>query len=204
MFGSCWGLQLATVAAGGEVAANPRGREVGFARKVTLTDAGGVHRMHEGRAAVFDAPASHGDEVLRLPEHAVVTAWNTMSKVQAAEIRFGNGVFWGVQYHPEYRLHDVAAVVRRRGKTLVDEGFFADLIELERYAAELEALHSDRSRRDIAWRLGLGDEIIDQKKCVCEITNWISYQILPPGRRPAARGVGSDLDLARPPARHAG
>ena len=42
MFGSCWGLQLATVAAGGEVGLNPAGREVAFARKIALTPAGSV------------------------------------------------------------------------------------------------------------------------------------------------------------------
>ena len=30
IFGSCWGLQIAVMAAGGMVAYNPRGREVGF------------------------------------------------------------------------------------------------------------------------------------------------------------------------------
>src|ERR1035438_2659461 len=37
-FGSCWGLQVAVTAAGGEVCANPRGREFGFARRILLTD----------------------------------------------------------------------------------------------------------------------------------------------------------------------
>ena len=36
-FGSCWGLQVATVAAGGSVRENPKGREVLIARDVTLT-----------------------------------------------------------------------------------------------------------------------------------------------------------------------
>ncbi|HWW22102.1 MAG TPA: hypothetical protein VNZ06_14980, partial [Steroidobacteraceae bacterium] len=33
-FGSCWGLQVAVTACGGEVRANPRGREFGFARRI--------------------------------------------------------------------------------------------------------------------------------------------------------------------------
>lgn len=133
MFGSCWGLQLATVAAGGEVALNPHGREVAFARKIILTEAGRSHPMHRRRAAAFDAPAIHSDVVTLLPQGSTITAWNAMSEVQAAEIRFGSGVFWGVQYHPEFRLHDVAAVIRRHGEKLVVEGFFKNLAEL-RYA----------------------------------------------------------------------
>ena len=68
MFGSCWGLQLASVAAGGEVGLNPAGREVAFARKIALTSAGCDHRMHATREAVFDAPAIHSDIVTRLPD----------------------------------------------------------------------------------------------------------------------------------------
>src|SRR3954454_19318766 len=33
LFGSCWGLQVVTVAAGGTVRTNPKGRELGIARR---------------------------------------------------------------------------------------------------------------------------------------------------------------------------
>jgi GMP synthase (glutamine-hydrolysing) len=67
MFGSCWGLQLATVAAGGEVALGPAGREVGFACKITLTPAGREHPMHATRDVVFDPPAIQSDIVTGFP-----------------------------------------------------------------------------------------------------------------------------------------
>ncbi|WP_316177409.1 MULTISPECIES: type 1 glutamine amidotransferase [unclassified Bradyrhizobium] len=174
MFGSCWGLQLATVAAGGEVSLNPAGREVGFARKITLTEAGRDHPMHAARGAVFDAPAIHSDIVTRLPPDATVTAHNAMSEVQAAEIRSGHGRFWGVQYHPEFSLQDVAWVIRRIGQPLVEEGFFVDPAELERYAADLAALHHDRARRDILWRLGLDQDVANDGVRQAEISNWIA------------------------------
>ncbi len=174
MFGSCWGLQLATVAAGGEVALNPAGKEVGFARRITLTSAGRDHPMHARRDGVFDAPAIHSDIVTRLPQGSIVTARNALSEVQAAEIRLGRGVFWGVQYNPEYGLHDVAAMIRRYGQTLVSDGFFADLTELDRYAADLSALGENRQRRDIAWRLGLGDDIVQEALRQIELSNWIA------------------------------
>jgi GMP synthase (glutamine-hydrolysing) len=174
MFGSCWGLQLATVAAGGEVGLNPAGREVAFARKIALTSAGCDHPMHATREAVFDAPAIHSDIVTRLPQVAIVTARNAMSEIQAAEIRFGRGVFWGVQYHPEYGLHDIAAVIRRYGETLVTEGFFADIAELDRYASDLSTLAANQQRRDIAWRLGFGDDIMKESVRQTELSNWIA------------------------------
>ncbi|WP_316167297.1 MULTISPECIES: type 1 glutamine amidotransferase [unclassified Bradyrhizobium] len=174
MFGSCWGLQLATVAAGGEVSLNPAGREVGFARKIALTEAGRDHPMHAARGAVFDAPAIHSDIVTRLPPDATVTAHNAMSEVQAAEIRSGYGRFWGVQYHPEFSLQDVAWVIRRIGQPLVEEGFFVDPAELERYAADLATLHHDRARRDILWRLGLDQDVANDGVRQAEISNWIA------------------------------
>jgi GMP synthase (glutamine-hydrolysing) len=174
MFGSCWGLQLATVAAGGEVGLNPAGREVAFARKIALTAAGCDHPMHATRDAVFDAPCIHSDIVTRLPQGAIVTARNAMSEIQAAEIRFGRGLFWGVQYHPEYGLHDVAAVIRRYGAMLVTEGFFADIAELDRYASDLSTLAANQQRRDIAWRLGFGDDIMKESVRQTELSNWIA------------------------------
>ena len=98
--------------------------------------------MHAARGNVFDAPAIHSDIVTKLPPDATVTACNAMSEVQAAEIHSGRGRFWGVQYHPEFTFQDVAWVLRRIGQPLVDEGFFADLAELERYAADLSTLAS--------------------------------------------------------------
>ncbi len=41
-FGSCWGVQVACVAAGGDVRKNPLGREIGIARNIAPTDAGRV------------------------------------------------------------------------------------------------------------------------------------------------------------------
>ena len=177
LFGSCWGLQVAAVAAGGEVARNPKGREVAFARKVMLSEAGRAHPLHRDREIAFDAPAIHGDEVVRLPPDATVTAWNAMSQVQAAEIRHDGGVFWGVQYHPEFTLRDLAFILRRYGPTLVDEGFFADLAALESYAADLSTLAADSARTDIAWRLGLGADILRPELRLREIGNWIAGQV---------------------------
>lgn len=44
-WGSCWGLQVAAVAAGGTVIKNPKGREMGFGRKITKTKEGMDHPM---------------------------------------------------------------------------------------------------------------------------------------------------------------
>jgi GMP synthase (glutamine-hydrolysing) len=178
IFGSCWGMQVAAVAAGGEVGSNSRGREVAFARKITLTESGRAHPMHHGRAVVFDAPAIHADEITRLPANATVTASNAMSAVQAIEIRYGVGAFWGVQYHPEYDFHDVATTVLRYGSKLVEEGFFRSKAELKRYADDLETLQRDPRRSDIALEHRLGEDLLDSRIRGCEISNWINQYVL--------------------------
>ena len=71
LFGSCWGLQVITAAAGGSVRKNPKGREIGFGRGIRLTEAGRKHPMYVGKLDVFNAPTVHLDEVeaLRAGHH---------------------------------------------------------------------------------------------------------------------------------------
>ncbi|HEY1432605.1 MAG TPA: type 1 glutamine amidotransferase [Stellaceae bacterium] len=70
VWGSCWGLQIATVALGGSVRRNPRGRELAIARAITVTEAGRSHPLLASRPLVFDALCSHLDEVETLPPNA--------------------------------------------------------------------------------------------------------------------------------------
>ena len=134
--------------------------------------------MHRGRAIAFDAPAIHADEVATLAPNTTVTATNAMSQVQAAEIRAGDSIVWGVQYHPEYSLEEIAATVRRYGHILVDEGFFESLDALELYARDVGALSDDASRRDIAWRLDIGRELLVEAERQREIANWMTQCVV--------------------------
>ena len=76
LFGSCWGLQVITAAAGGSVRKNPKGREIGFGRGIRLTEAGRKHPMYVGKLDVFNAPTVHLDEVEALPPGTTVLATN--------------------------------------------------------------------------------------------------------------------------------
>lgn len=174
VLGSCWGLQVAAAATGGSVAQNPRGREVGIARKVALTAAGIGHALFEDKPAVFDSPCIHYDEVTHLPAGAVVLAQNAHSAVQAAVIRSGAGVFWGVQYHPEFDLPHLANLYRRYADDMLSQGYFIDMDALETYANELSALHQDPSRLDLRWRLGIDDDVLDPDLRCREIRNWVN------------------------------
>ncbi|MFI5011360.1 MAG: type 1 glutamine amidotransferase [Hyphomicrobiales bacterium] len=178
-FGSCWGLQLAAVASGGSVVKNPLGREVGIARNIALTEAGAGHPLLAGRPAAFDAPCIHLDVVAVPPGETTILAANRFSIVQAAEIRHAGGMFWGVQYHPEFTLTELAAIIDRRTDLFVQEGMFADGAQGKAYCAELRALDGDRTRGDIAWRLGIAPELLDTELRLTELRNWISLRVRP-------------------------
>jgi GMP synthase (glutamine-hydrolysing) len=179
LFGSCWGLQVITVAAGGSVRKNPKGREIGFGRRIRLTAAGRGHPMYAGKDEVFNSVTVHLDEVESVAPGTQVLSSNLTSAVQSAEIRVGEAVAWGTQYHPEYTLGDIAATLRRYGKTLVDDGFFPDEANLLAYAKELDAINVDPTIKWLTWRHALDQMILDKSIRVKEISNWIEHQVRP-------------------------
>jgi GMP synthase (glutamine-hydrolysing) len=179
VFGSCWGLQVIAAAAGGSVRKNPKGREIGFGRGIRLTEAGRKHPMYVGKLDVFNAPTVHLDEVEAVPPGTTVLATNAMSAVQSVEIRTNGSVAWAVQYHPEYPLRELAAIVRRIGTRLIGEGFFADEADLCGFAEDLDLLDRDPGCKRLSWRHGVSSNVLDKKLRVSEVANWIELQVLP-------------------------
>ncbi len=177
-FGSCWGLQVGVTAAGGSVVRNPRGREFGFGRRITLTEVGRDHAMFQGKPEVFEACTVHVDTVESLPANATPLAHNDMG-LQAAEIRIkGGGTFWGVQYHPEYSCAEIAAMARRYADVLIRDGLVKDQQELDALAADLVALHEHPDDARLAWRFGVGPAITDVSIRLVELRNWLDRQVL--------------------------
>jgi GMP synthase (glutamine-hydrolysing) len=182
-FGSCWAAQIAVVAAGGLCAPNPRGREMGVARKIALTEEGRAHPLYQGKAGVFDAFISHVDEVTELPPGAVLLASNDFTRVQSVSVTWNGGVFWGLQYHPEYDLHEMARLTWCRIDKLMELGFFRTREDAEAHVGLLETLHRDPSRTDIAWKLGIDADIMDEAVRRTEVRNWINRLVIPSRRR---------------------
>ncbi len=196
-FGSCWGVQMACVAAGGDVRKNPLGREIGFARNIAPTEAGRSHPLLAGRPAAYDAPAIHLDIITLPSADCTVLASNTLTPVQAAEIRHEGGTFWGIQYHPEFSLLEMATIMKRLAGLMVTEGFVRDVAAATAYTDDMISLHHDRKRQDLtqsgnlaqgenlarrsslAWQMGLDDEVLDDHKRLTEIRNWIVSQVQP-------------------------
>ncbi|PHS22486.1 MAG: glutamine amidotransferase [Robiginitomaculum sp.] len=178
ILGSCWGLQIAVIAAGGTVGLSPKGREVGAARNIALNDAGRAHPLFAGKPPCFDALCIHYDEILILPGDAILLSSNAHSPVQGAIIPLEQSEVWAVQYHPEYDLAQVAMMMRLYAKDMVDQGFFKDPVNGDEYIAKIEALHKSPDDFALAWQLGMSETILDDKLRRAEIINWITHQIL--------------------------
>jgi GMP synthase (glutamine-hydrolysing) len=177
-FGSCWGVQMAAVAAGGEVRKNPNGRELGFGRKIRLTAEGRAHPMYDGKPEVFDGFIMHLDEVSRLPSGARLLASNEHTPVQALEVRHKKGIFWATQYHPEYDMYEMARLFVARGESLVKEGFFADRSALEAKVLRMETLGLHPERKDLRWDLAVGDDLLVDRIRQCELRNWLEKLVI--------------------------
>jgi GMP synthase (glutamine-hydrolysing) len=135
--------------------------------------------MYVGKPDVFNAPTVHLDEVETVAPGTTVLASNEVSDVQSAEIRCNGATAWGVQYHPEYPLHEIATIVRRIGVRLIDEGFFLDTKEIGTFAADLDTLDRNPEEKRLAWRYGISRNVLDKRLRTGEVANWLEYQVLP-------------------------
>jgi GMP synthase (glutamine-hydrolysing) len=151
--GLCYGHQLFAHGLGGEVGANPNGREVGTV-DVTFDpdprDSSDVPAM-EGKgeralsmlfeSGVFPAHMTHVESVLRLPMGARVLARTALDP--HAVVEFGPRQ-WGVQFHPEFDRLILQRYVDARREVLEEEGFEPDRLIAD--AIETPALSSILAR----------------------------------------------------------
>jgi GMP synthase (glutamine-hydrolysing) len=135
--------------------------------------------MLVGRPDSWDAPAVHLDLVATPPGEITILATNATTPIQAAEIRHDGGVFWGVQYHPEFSLIELSAILGRYRDILLGEGFVRSEADHAAYVADIRAMGEDPSRIDLAWKHGLDDEILNEDKRLTEIRNFITHYVKP-------------------------
>jgi GMP synthase (glutamine-hydrolysing) len=115
LLGICFGHQMIAQALGGEVARNPRGREIGTVRVTRMADA----PVFAGLPRVFDVHATHVDSVARLPPGARVLATTVLDPV--ASFAVGDRVF-AVQFHPEFDADITRGYLKARAPMIADEG----------------------------------------------------------------------------------
>lgn len=177
-FGSCWGLQLAAVAAGGACRRNPKGREFGLTHNVQRTEAGRAHPILADRVDGYRAFTVHFDEVSALPEGGTCLATNAATEIQAAEIHHESGSFFALQYHIEYNFGEIAGLARARGEGLLSDNFFDSAAALQQYIEDCLALNENRSDDAMRRRLQANHEIIDRDIRQQEFINWLDHHQL--------------------------
>ena len=52
-------------------------------------------------------------------------------------------------------------------------GFFSSEAQIDDYVEELTQLHADGSRKDIRWKYGIDDDLINSDIKQVEVRNWI-------------------------------
>ena len=67
----------------------------------------------------------------------------------------------GVQYHPEFTLGDMAVIVRRYGRRLIGEGFFADETARDAYIGGPANARPRADNKPLAWRYGIDETVLN-------------------------------------------
>ncbi|MEZ4331915.1 MAG: glutamine amidotransferase [Myxococcota bacterium] len=117
VLGLCYGHQLIAHGLGGEVGANPRGREMGTVEVRFPTGNGPLEPLFE--AGVFLGHTSHVEAVLRPPPGARILAHTAQDPHSA--LRYGPRQ-WGTQFHPEFDAEILRRYVEARRDVLAGEG----------------------------------------------------------------------------------
>jgi GMP synthase (glutamine-hydrolysing) len=115
MLGVCFGHQMIAHALGGEVARNPRGREIGTVRVTRLSD----DPLFADLPTAFDVHATHVDSVTRLPSSATLLATTDLEPIAA--FRLGKSIR-AVQFHPEFDADVMRGYLLARGELIRAEG----------------------------------------------------------------------------------
>jgi GMP synthase (glutamine-hydrolysing) len=156
---------------------------MGLARKIYLTPEGLKHPMYEGKPPVFDGFISHDDEITKLPEGGEWLASNEFTKIQGVSIKHKKGIFWAPQYHPEYDLHEVARLIIAREEKLIKQDYFVDHDAVMGYVKDLEAIFADNSRKDLRWKYGIDEDVLDDSIRQIEFVNWLNKLVIPNSKK---------------------
>jgi len=159
IFAACWGLQIATTAAGGKCRVAPSGPHVGIAYDIELTDEGKKHKLYSSKPHKFTTPAFNYDEVEIPPNNAVVLASNKINKFEALHFTVGNSEIWGLQYHPEIPYDYMIKLIKHRSQKLINNKSFKNETEINQHISLIEKAKAQ-----------LKDDIR-----LLELKNWLNY-----------------------------
>ena len=143
----CWGLQLISTAAGGQVKKSTTGTQVGIAVDIELTDNGINHPVYKSKSQKFNTPAFNFDEVVVPPNNSIHLARNKTNKIQGLTFKAGLCDVWGLQYHPEIHYDYMVTLIKDRKEKLIRKKCFATNEEIDEHIKfiekEKESLNDD-------------------------------------------------------------
>lgn len=121
VLGICFGHQLIAQALGGKVDWHPLGREIGTT-KVQLSKNTSKDILFADLSAEIPVHVSHMQTVTELPQGSIILGGNDFDPHHA--VYFAKNV-WGLQFHPEFDEHIMAAYIRERFEAIEGEGLDA-------------------------------------------------------------------------------
>ena len=143
----CWGLQVCSTAAGGQVAPAKNGAHIGIATDVKINDEGKKNLIYKNKKDIFTTPAFNFDEVIELPEGAELLASDSINRVMAIYFKSGQSEIWGVQYHPDYEYWQMVNLSNARKDRLLNNNIFKNEDEFEKHVKYIEEQDLDFNNR---------------------------------------------------------
>ena len=155
----CWGLQLISTAAGGQVKKSKTGTQVGIAVDIELTEKGINHPIYKDKKKKFTTPAFNFDEVVIAPNNAIHLASNKVNKIQGLTFRAGQCDVWGLQYHPEIHYDYMITLIKDRKEKLIRKKCFKNNKEIYEHIMFIEN----------------EKKLLDDEIRLLELKNWLDY-----------------------------
>ena len=153
----CWGMQVAVTAAGGEVKRGENGAHRGIAHDIIINKDGLSHPIYKGKKEIFNTPAFNYDEVVTLPNDAILLSSNKVNNVMALNFETEFSKIWGIQYHPEITYEKMITLIRFRRERLLENKSFSDEKDLESHISMIEK----------------EDKITKKESRMRELKNWL-------------------------------
>ena len=172
IFGSCWGLQVLTTAAGGVVDRNTKGLEAVISKNIKLNNEGLSHQMYLNKPKIFDAFCWHYDELKTIPSNSTILASNDHSSIQALTFKRDRSEFWGVQYHPEFSPRWMTGLIKLRKQVLLEKKIYNSEDEFQNM---FQALLDISENKNISSKININDSIIERNIHYLELKNWLNY-----------------------------
>ena len=77
------------------------------------------------------------------------------------------------------KVATIAAIIATRIERHLREGLARSEEDVAATVADYRALAADASRKDLAWKYGVGADVLDLSQRTLEFRNWLKTQVLP-------------------------